>query len=284
MRSGIGAAAVCILTLLFAGAARAQSGAVKLTSEESTYAEHFLEQPSAQVGLIVRNGCSGSQGLSGRTSYLVRTGVIYWSVNAECVRLVINHRATEAHPNPTYLGVQVIGFYDDPPSASIILRRSGTFVRDAKQLQDYDDRIFSSDQLNHDSWDSLHTNGTLDAVDQKVGTWHGTPLGGNRSSWEDRSWFRRGRSYDAQITLQNRTLDNRLIRFTPYAADGWPKEGPLGFNINRRGARVVVVRVFSPSNADYDRSFALVYESDPKIVATVVNRQVVQSGFSLWFR
>ena len=274
---------LCILTLLLADAAQAQIGAVKLASEESTYGDHFLEQPAAQAGLIVRNGCVNSQSLAGRTSYLVRTGVIYWNVNTECVRLVVNHRATEAHPNPTYLGVQVIGFYDDPPPSSVILRRTGTFVRDGKPLPDYDDRAFSSDQLDQDSWDALHTNGSLDAVDQKVGTWHGTPLGGNRSSWEDRYWFRRDRAYDAQIKLKNRTLDNRLIRFTPYPSDRRPKKGPVGFNINRRGARVVVVRIFSPSNADYDQSFALVYETDPKIVATLVNRQIVQSGFSFWF-
>lgn len=272
---------LCLLTLVLGQAAEAQIGAISVGSEEASYGDKFLEQPAAQVGLIVKNGCIDNPGLAGRTSYLVRTGAIYWNVNAECIRLVINHRAAGPNPEPTYLGVQVIGFYDDPPSESVVLRRIGTFVRDGKTLPSYDDRLFSNDQLDHDAWDTLHTIGTLEAVDQKVGMWHGTPLGGNRSSWEDRTWFRRGRGYDAQITLQHRKLDNRLIRFTPYS-DRRPKDGPLGFNINRRGARAVVVRVFSPSNADYDQSFALVYESDPKVVATLVNRQVVQRAFWSW--
>jgi hypothetical protein len=205
-------------------------------------------------------------------------------LDAECIRVVVNHRASEDTSKPTYLGVQVIGFYDERPSTSIILRRNGVFTRDGKALPAYDDRLFSTDQIDHDSWDSLHGNGTLAAVDDKVGTWHGTPQDGVRSSWDDRYWFRRGRAYDSQISLQNRALDNRLIRFTPYSPDGSPRGALVGFNVNRRGARAVVVRIFSPSNADYDRSFALIYESDPKIVASLVNRQVVQSGFSLWFR
>jgi hypothetical protein len=272
------------LTLAIHGTAQAQVGAIKLSSEESTYGDHFFEQPAAQIGLVTRNACTIERSLAGRVSYLVKTGVIYWGLSAECIRVVVNHRATEDLSKPTYLGIQVIGFYDDRPPTSIILRRKGVFVRDGKVLPPYDDRLLSVDELDQDSWDSLHTSGTLAEVDEKVGTWHGTPQDGNHSSWDDRYWFRRGRAYDSQISLQNRTIDNRLIRFTPYSADGSPKEGPVGFNINRRGARAVVVRVFSPSNADYDRSFALIYESDPKIVASLVNRQVVESGFPFWFR
>jgi hypothetical protein len=264
--------------------AQAQSGAIKIWSEEATYGNHFFEQPATQIGVVVKNGCTIQQNLAGRYAYLVKTGVIYWGLGAECIRVVVNHRATDDEQRPTYLGVQVIGFYDDRPAISVILRRKGVFTRDGKALPDYDDRMFPADELDHDSWDSLHTNGTLTAVDEKIGMWHGTPQDGDRSSWEDRSWFRRGRAYDSQMSLQNRTLDNRLIRFTPYNQDGSPKDGPVGFNINRRGARAVVVRIFSPSNADYDRSFALIYESDPKIVASLVNRQVVQSGFLFWFR
>jgi hypothetical protein len=280
----ISALVLACLASATADPAQAQSGAIKLGSEEATYGDHFFEQPATQVGLVVKNACTIGQSLAGRYAYLVKTGVIYWGLGAECIRIVVNHRATEETPKPTYLGVQVIGFYDDRPATSVILRRKGIFTRDGKVLPVYDDRLFSTDELDHDSWDSLHANGTLAAVDEKVGMWHGTPQDGNRSSWDDRSWFRRGRAYDSQILLQNRALDNRLIRFTPYPQGLSPKEGPVGFNINRRGARAVVVRIFSPSNADYDRSFALIYESDPKIVASIVNRQVVQSGFLFWFR
>ena len=166
----------------------------------------FRKQPAAQVGLVVRNGCTIDRNLAGRVSYLVKTGVIYWGLDAECIRVVVNHRASEDTSKPTYLGVQVIGFYDERPSTSIILRRNGVFTRDGKALPAYDDRLFSTDQIDHDSWDSLHGNGTLAAVDDKVGTWHGTPQDGVRSSWDDRYWFRRGRAYDSQISLQNRAL------------------------------------------------------------------------------
>jgi len=198
------------------------------------------------------------------------------------VRVIINHRAIDASPIPTYLGIQVIGFYDTPQTTSIILRRTGTFMRDGKALPQYDDKTFSSDVLGQDAWDELHTTGTLQSVDDIAGRWHGTPKDGIHNSWDDRYWFRTGRAYDAQLSMRNKTLDNRLIRFTPYPADGSPQDGPVGFNVNRRGAHAVVIRLFSPSNADYGQSFALVYESDPAKVATLVNSQIVLAGYGFW--
>jgi hypothetical protein len=261
----------------------AQSGAINLFDEASTYGNDFLNQPATQAGVVVKNGCSAGK-LTGRRSYIIKSYVIYWGLSEECVRVVVNHRATDPSPTPasTYLGVQVIGFYDVPQSTSIILRRKGTFVRDGKVLPPYDDKALSSDELDHDTWDTLNSSGTLQAVDEKVGTWHGTPQGGTHNSWDDRRWFRTGRTYDAQLQVKSKALDNRLIRFTPYPMTESPQDGPLGFNVNRRGARAVVVRVFSPSNADYDRSFALIYESDPAKVSQLVNRQIVQAGFGFW--
>jgi hypothetical protein len=263
---------------------RAQSSATNLFDEQTTYGNDFLKQPSTQAGVIIKNGCSG-ENLTGRRSYLVRSGAIYWGLNAECIRVIVNHRATDASPIPTYLGVQIVGFYDDVQSSSITLRRNGTFVRDGKVLPQYDDKTLLPEQLNQDTWDNLQS-GTLQSVDEKVGTWHGTPQGGIHNSWDERYRFRTGRGYDARLQLKYKALDNRLIRFTPYAADGSPKEGPVGFNVNRRGSSAVVVRIFSPSNADYDRNFALIYESDPAKVAKLVNNQIVEAGFgfSRWFR
>jgi hypothetical protein len=265
------------------GTASAQSGAINLFEEQSTYGNDFLNQPATQAGVVVKNGCGGAK-LTGRRSYLVRNTAIYWGLSEECIRVIVNHRATDPSPTqtPTYLGVQVIGFYDNPQTTSIILRRNGTFVRDGKILPPYDDKIFAADELSHDTWDALHTTGTMQAVDEKTGTWHGTPQGGIHNSWDDRRWFRTGRAYDAQLQVTQKALDNRLIRFTPYQMTESPKDGPVGFNVNRRGARAVVVRVFSPSNADYDRSFAVIYESDPAKVARLVNTQIVQAGFGFW--
>src|SRR6185369_9314484 len=96
-------AAIAGLILAIAGAAQAQVGAIKLSSEEATYGDRFFEQPAAQVGLVVRNACTIERSLAGRVSYLVKTGVIYWGLNAECVRVVVNHRATEDMSKPTYL-------------------------------------------------------------------------------------------------------------------------------------------------------------------------------------
>jgi hypothetical protein len=264
---------------------RAQFGAINLFNEQTTYGSDFLKQPPTQAGVIVNNGCS-AQNLTGRRSYLVKSGAIYWGLNAECIRVIVNHRATDDSPAPTYLGVQIVGFYIDPQNTAITLRRKGTFVRDGKILPQYDDKTFLPDQLDQDTWDNLHSTGTLQSVDEKVGTWHGTPQGGIHNSWDDRFRFRTGRGYDAQLQLKYKALDNRLIRFTPYPANGSPQDGPVGFNVNRRGTSAVVVRIFSPSNADYDRSFALVYESDPAKVAKLVNNQIVEAGFgfSRWFR
>ncbi|EHR04245.1 hypothetical protein [Bradyrhizobium sp. WSM471] len=277
LRAFLIVAAVCV-----SDAVHAQYGAAFVFNEQSTYGSEFLRQPAAQSGLIVKSGC-GTTSLTGRRSYLVKSGAIYWGLADECVRVIVNHRATDTDTAvPTYLGVQVIGFYDDPQSSSIVLRRKGAFVRDGKILPPYDDKSLSSDELDHDTWDSLHTDGTLQNVDDKVGKWHGTPQGGIHDSWDDRRWFRTSRAYDPQLQVKYKTLDNRLIRFTPYPANGSPQDGPLSFNVNRRGARVVVVRVFSPSNADYENNFALVYESDPDRVAQLVNNiQVVQAGL-LW--
>jgi hypothetical protein len=275
--------AILVATAICGGpnAGHSQTGTINLYAETSTYGNDFLNQPATQIGVVAKNGC-GAGKLTGRRSYLMRSYTIYWGLSEECVRIVVNHRATDPSPIPTYLGVQVIGLYDTPQSTSIILRRKGTFVRDGKTLPQYDDKALSSDELNQDAWDNLHTSGTLQAVDQRVGTWHGTPQGGIHSSWDDRRWFRTGRAYDAQFQLKNKALDNRLIRFTPYPPNESPQDGPVGFDLNRRGARAVVVRVFSPSNADYDRSFALVYESDPAKVSQIVNSQVVQAGFGFW--
>jgi len=262
----------------------AQSSTINLFDEQSTYGNDFLTQPATQVGVVVKNGCSAKK-LTGRRSYVVKSYAIYWGLSEECVRVIVNHRATDASPTqtPTYLGVQVIGFYDNPQPTSIVLRRSGTFVRDGKVLPQYDDKTLLSDQLDLDTWDALHTTGTLQDVDEKVGLWHGTPQDGIHNSWDDRRWFRTGRAYDAQMQLKYKSLDNRLIRFTPYPMDDSPKDGPVGFNVYRRGVRALVVRVFSPSNADYDRSFALIYESDPTKVARLVNSQIVQAGFGFGF-
>lgn len=275
------AISIVLASICIVNAARGQSGATYIFEEQTTDGRGFLQQPATQAGLVVRNGCSTGSVARGRT-YLVKSGNIYWGLSMECVRVIINHRATDASSIPTYLGVQVIGFYDTPQNTSITLRRTGTFVRDGKALPQYDDKTLSSDILSQDTWDELHSTGTLQSVDNITGPWHGTPKDGIHNSWDDRYWFRTGRAYDAQLSIKYKTLDNRLIRFTPYPADGSPQDGPVGFNINRRGAHAVVVRLFSPSNADYGQSFALVYESDPAKVATLVNSQIVLAGYGFW--
>jgi hypothetical protein len=269
-------ASACVLN-----AAHAQSGAVYVFEEQSTDGKGFLQQPATQAGLVVKNACTSGSVVRGRT-YLVKSSRIYWGLNTECVRVIINHRAIDASAIPSYLGVQVIGFYDKPQTNSITLRRTGTFARDGKDLPQYADKTFSSDVLGQDAWDELHSTGTLQSADEVTGRWHGTPKDGISNSWDDRYWFRTGRAYDAQLSMKYKALDNRLIRFTPYPADGSPQDGPVGFNINRRGAHAVVVRLFSPSNADYGQSFALVYESDPAKVATLVNGQIALAGYGIW--
>ena len=143
------------------GKSNAQTGTINVFAEESTYGNDFLNQPATQTGLVVKNGCGGGK-LTGRRSYLVKSYGIYWGLSEECVRVVVNHRATDPSPTqtPTYLGVQVIGFYDSPQSTSIVLRRNGTFVRNGKNLPQYDDKAFASD-IDHECGDTDSTGITL---------------------------------------------------------------------------------------------------------------------------
>ena len=138
-------ASACVLN-----AAHAQSGAVYVFEEQSTDGKGFLQQPATQAGLVVKNACTSGSVVRGRT-YLVKSSIIYWGLNTECVRVIINHRAIDASAIPSYLGVQVIGFYDKPQTNSITLRRTGTFARDGKDLPQYADKTFSSDVLGQDA-------------------------------------------------------------------------------------------------------------------------------------
>lgn len=260
--------------------AAAQTGSIMLTDEQSAYGASFLQQPAGQAGVILSNGC-GSTSLTGRRAYLVRESVVYWGVRSDCIRVIVNHRSTVADEQivPTYLGVQVVGFYVDPPRTSIVLRRAGAFVRNGKTLPPWDDQQFSPAELDGETWDNLSGGTSVEALDAKVGLWHGTPAGGRHDSWDDRYKFQTSHNYDARLNVKYKSLDNRLIRFTPYSSNGSPNDGPVGFDVHQRGARAVAIRVFSPVNADYDRSFVIVYETDPKAVAQLVNAQVVQAGF-----
>lgn len=283
MRAAL-AALVLVMGATCAGTvSRAQDGATKLQDEAYAFGFGFLGQPAGRVGVIIDEACDETD-LTGRRAYLVQDAQIYWGLKPNCVRVIVNHRSTSEKVDYSYLGVQVVGFFSDPPPTSILLRRSGPFLRDQKALPDWDDKNLSSDELGHDMWDSLNGSGQLSELDTKLsGKWYGIPKDGHSDAWDDRYKFRSKSVSTTMLTLTHKTLDNRLIRFSPYPAKGKPSDGPIGFYLGRRGARAVAVRVFSPVSGDFDHNFVLVFETNPTVVGQLVKRQVVQSGFWNFF-
>jgi hypothetical protein len=276
---------------MLADAACAQGSAIYISQEEQTYADGFYGHPAGTVGLVTVRACSKHNSLTGHYVYLVKSGQIYWGTAADCVRVVVNHQNTSSdQPKPTYLGVQIIGLYDAPQPTSVILRRVGKFTDGQKPLPDFDDVELAPGQLSQDDFNRIHTtpNGpsadaALQELDRIVGArWHGTPDGGDQNSWDRRYWFGSSTAYDTRLSLRSKVLENRLIRFTPYPANGRPQNGPLSFDVNRKGAGAAVIRVFSPSNSDLDQNFALVYTTTADATAQVVTVQVAQASWLPW--
>jgi hypothetical protein len=262
----------------------AQTSAVYYSSEDSTYAESFYEQRAGTVG-ILSGVCGTRNSLTGRRPYLVKNGQIYWGLKADCVRVIVNHQSTAAgDPSPTYLGVQIIGYYDTPQATAVILRRVGKFKRAGSTLPEFPDQELPPERLSQEQFNTWHQAPDGPAADKALAdfddrvriAWHGTPENGSQDSWNQRFWFSKNTAYDARIAPRYKVLENRLIRFTPYPTNGRPKDGPLNFDVNRKGAAVAVIRVFSPSNSDLDGNFALVYTTNAEMVAKIVNVQVAR--------
>jgi hypothetical protein len=284
---------------LFSEGAHAQTQAIEIAREAQSWGTDFLSQPPGTVGLIARNGCEKSTleplepvQLRGKRIYLVKNGAVYFGLTADCLLIIVNHRTVDesVESSPSYLGIQVIGFYENNQDRSMIMRRKGAFTRDGVSLTPLPGKPVYSEQLSIDRFNELHKspNGAvadkaLSELDEKIGTrWHGVPADGTDNSWSDRHWFHENEVYDNQIQLKYKVLDNRLIRFKPYSLSKGPKEGPLPFTFGKNGARASVVRVFSPSNPDIDRSFTIIHETDPRRAQEIANIRILASWFNFW--
>ena len=102
-------------------------------------------------------------------------------------------------------------------------------------------------------------------------------------TWLNRDQLQISKAFHPQVRLTARSLNTRLIRFTP-----GDKSGPLTIGqINRNGASVMVVKVFSPYSAEIGGTFGLVFETDPsRLEDLIANAKVPEpscTGLScLW--
>jgi len=255
----------------------------QLREIEYKYQQGFLETLPGTIGVPAPNGCTARPQLTGRYIYLVKNQLIYWGTEDDCVRVVINHQANNPYRGASYLGVQVIGFYERPRSETLVLRRDGIFVRNNTESIVFNDKTYYPDQITQEEFDRFHS--ARDGADAdralaefegktKTGVmWHATPKGGTHNSWDDRRRFRMSNSYEGQLNLRHRVLENRLIAFTPYqvGADGRRSEdAPRFVDIHRSGAKAIAVRIFSPYSYDYGGEFALIFSTKKTVVANLM--------------
>lgn len=278
------------LSIYSAGHASAQS-ATHYSDEESTFgANGFLQQPSGTIGVTK---CGTPALLTATRTYLLKDYNAYWGFVSECLRVVINHRSNRSPSDPpeipSYLGVQIIAFYDQTPDNAVVLKRVGNFSPNgAPPYASFADRSFVSQELSQQEFNDYHNTAQGEAADKalkefhgRVGVWHGIPQGGIHNSWDERYRFRDTRTYDTRLAPQFKTLENRLVKFTPYLTQGAPNDGPLTFNFNRRGAKAVAVKVFSPANADIEHSFLILYTNDQRTVSQVLNSEFSANLWSI---
>jgi hypothetical protein len=260
------------------------SSVMPLTSEVPVSGPLFLSrtQPGA-MGVVAPQGCSAKPSLNGKTVHLVREQV-YWHFPDQCIRIVLNHRGLAARNTPTFVGVRVVGYFKAAQENTVILRRAGRFNRsDGTKLPEMRDTELTGNQMTLNRFDEIHGSTTFDnqqylqsfIVESGV-EWHGVPDGGSDNTWDHRARFRSTTTFDTQLNLQYKVLDNRLIRIEPFPVDGTPPEGgPFSIDIRRRGnAEAIAVRVFSPAGADFGGQFALIYSTDKNYASSLLTSRI----------
>lgn len=260
--------------------------AMHYASASSEFGRRFLDLPAGAIGLVSTNGCAAEPSLAGSRVYLMENP-IYWGVTDTCIRIVLNHRGPAAMNLPSYVGVQIVGFYADEQDSTVVLKREGTFIRSGRILRLMEDQLLTKGEMRIEDFDRIHgapyagpedSARALSNFDARSGVeWHGTPEGGSHDSWDERQRFVSPKFQ--QINLKERVLENRLYRFIPYGVDSRPSTGPFKFDVRRKGALAIAIKVFSPVSSDYGGQFAIIFSRNRDQVAKLLNTQLAGRGF-----
>lgn len=270
MKAALISAAILALALT---EARAQTQAYHVRDLHKVLGSDFFSEPSGTLGLVAKTGCGTRETIDNRAIYLIDNHHVFWGIGAQegCIRFVINHRAIGPDSSPTYLSTRIVGLYADEQQSQIILRREGDFLRNGVSLGPFRDKILDADTLNEKDFNDLHNarvdpQAALAELDRRVGRkWHGVPAGSKDDSWADRRSIAREERLSQSVKYQSRVLDQRLYRFEPFPEDGKPSR-VLDFLVRPKGARAVVISVFSPASVEYRSDFLLVFSDDEKTV------------------
>jgi hypothetical protein len=273
-----------ILLLATTEAPAQDSSVMPLTSEEHVSGPLFLSktQPGT-IGVVSPQGCTAGSSLSGKNVHLIHEQM-YWHFPDQCVRIVLNHRGLAASNMPTFVGVRVVGFFKEAQENTVVLRRAGRFTRsDGTKLPEMRDKEITGNQMTLNRFDEIHEPTAFDSqqylksfIAESGVEWHGIPEGGSDNTWDYRGRFRSSTTFDTQLNLRYKVLDNRLMKIVPFPVNGKPPEGgPFPIDIRRSGtADAIVVRVFSPAGADFGGQFALIYSTDKNYVSSLVTSRI----------
>jgi hypothetical protein len=226
-----------------------------------SFAKQCRPEPTSQIYLVQRK--------------------IYATDPAACVTILVNNsRPSGADATPTWLNIQVTRYYESYDNVALTVARSGSFSRAGRTLDELPREGVTVPRAQLEEFDSVHAASTpeqaVGLADTLLGLlWHGFPAGNDAANtWTNREQLQSSKTYQTQIKLTSRALNTRLIRYTP-----GDTSQPLTIGeINRNGARVMVVKVFSPYSVDVGGTFALVFETDPSKIETLVTARTAETS------
>ena len=249
----------------------AQGQQIQMLRSETPVSFHSLQSRSTfgQIGVSFARQCK----LQGSSDVYLVGNELYAATPADCVTIVLNTSRPEgSDPAPNWLNIQVTRYFDAYDNRAVTLARSGTFNRGGKALAALPDKGVPIKGVSLEDFDALHGPAKpprqVEESDALFGLpWHGSPDGNDAAeTWADRDQLPMTAEFRSRLKQPASSLNTRLIRFTP-----GDKSGPMTIGqINRNGASVMVVKVFSPYSTDIGGTFGLVFETDPSRLAALV--------------
>lgn len=219
---------------------------------DSTGRRNFLEQQSGRVAVYPSAKEREDVAHTIRFYYFPQNGEYELHANHSLLWFGVDHQLRsdieegKAGFKPTFLAVQIIAEYSQPPSAKVYMYRNGRENREV-WVRDDDpefDGLNSWKRVSNRSIEDffkLQTDpATSEEFDTTLGKWHAQPGAKEDSSWKYRSnWIVSNLPNNSNVLLEN-----YLYRFTPTReADS----GPVPFYTNVRNVQRMRLRTFAPS-------------------------------------
>ena len=189
---------------------------------------------------------------------------------------VVNHRISPAsdddplyeNQRPSFLAVMLVPVFDDPATGSgLYLYRNAQWYRKG-QYRFFDQRGIARTFPGKvtDDFAAIHgTSNEVGDIDRFLGgvMFHGTPYGGEVSSWDERQfWSQKASLYPECATAPERCmLKSYLIRFTP--TDTQESTRPVIFYTNVYNVSRIYIRTLSPEDDRYSFSGTIVIADSP---------------------